>query len=93
MTPCDKECREGACTTACLAREVAQNLSNELEVAIVAEVLAELHGNVWSGIFRPGSWERPWLAQAIGEDRLVELLAELEPTPDAPWRLRPRRPR
>lgn len=41
---------------------------------IVNTALAELIDNVTSGLFRPGSWERPWLEQALGEDRIDQLL-------------------
>lgn len=59
------------------------------EQKIVRRVLRELEDNVWSGVFRPGSWERGWLVQAIGEERFAELVGPLEPTPGAEWRLRP----
>jgi hypothetical protein len=53
-----------------------------------AEVLAELASHAWQGVSRPGSWERPWLLQAFGD----EFLERLEPDPDVPYRQRRRRP-
>ena len=35
----------------------------------------ELVSHAMQGVYRPGSWERPWLTQAFGED----FLAKLEP--------------
>jgi len=41
--------------------------------ADLAGVLIELADHAQQGVYRPGSWERPWLIQAFGydfEDRL-----------------------
>lgn len=55
--------------------------------ARVAAALLALRDNVHSGIYRPGSWERPWLEQALGTDDLDDLLDGLGIDPDQPWRL------
>jgi hypothetical protein len=49
------------------------------------QVLQTLVGAVWSGIMRPGSWERPWLCSAVGD----AFTAYLEPEGSAPWRMKP----
>lgn len=51
-----------------------------------AEVLARLADHAQQGVYRPGSWERPWLVQVFGED----FLAKLEKDPDAPFFQRPK---
>ncbi|HET8542491.1 MAG TPA: hypothetical protein VFL83_21635 [Anaeromyxobacter sp.] len=52
----------------------------------VAEVVRHLVASAVAGVQRPGSWERPWLAQAFGE----AWIEKLEPDPDAPaWHERP----
>lgn len=58
----------------------------------VETVLYELIDHAQQAVYRPGSWERPWICQAFGEG----WLANLEDDPDAPevhgqpWQ-RPRR--
>jgi hypothetical protein len=52
-----------------------------------AEVLAELADHAQQGVFRPGSWERGWVAQAFGD----EWTDKLEVDPDAHWRQRPKK--
>jgi hypothetical protein len=44
-------------------------------------VLLEIVDHVQQGIYRPGSWERPWLEQALGSD----WQARLEPDPGTPF--------
>ena len=51
-----------------------------------AAVLAELADRVRDGVTRPGSWERPWLYQAFGD----EWTERLKPDPSARWRERPK---
>ena len=51
-----------------------------------AGVLADLAERVQDGVTRPGSWERPWLYQAFGD----EWTERLEPDPSAHWRERPK---
>ena len=46
----------------------------------VAAVLAELADHAQQGVYRPGAWERGWLRQAFGDDRL----GRLEPDPEHP---------
>jgi hypothetical protein len=46
--------------------------------ASVARVLAVLADHVQQGVYRPGSWERPWLCQVFGD----EWLSQLEPDTD-----------
>jgi len=46
----------------------------------VAAVLTELADHAQQGVYRPGSWERPWLCQALGWD----WLENLEPDPEHP---------
>jgi hypothetical protein len=43
----------------------------------VEDVVHELIDHAQQGVFRPGSWERPWLSQAFGDD----WTACLEPDP------------
>jgi hypothetical protein len=50
------------------------------------DVLAELADHAQQGVYRPGSWERPWLMQAFGDD----FIAKLEQDPDAPYFQRPK---
>lgn len=52
-----------------------------------AKVLVELADHARQGIFRPGSWERPWLKQAFGD----EWVERLEQDPAARWRVRPKK--
>ena len=49
--------------------------------------LLELAFRAVDGVRRPGSWERPWLYQAFGD----EWTEHLEQDPQAHWRQRPRR--
>lgn len=51
-----------------------------------ADVLAELADHAQQGVFRPGSWERPWIVQAFGD----EWTERLEVDPVASWRRRPK---
>jgi hypothetical protein len=51
-----------------------------------ASVLAELADRARDGVTRPGSWERPWLCQAFGD----EWTERLEPDPEAWWCERPK---
>lgn len=44
----------------------------------VEDVISELIDHAQQGVYRPGSWERPWLTQAFGDD-WVEYM---EPDPD-----------
>lgn len=34
----------------------------------VEDVVAELIDHAQQGVYRPGSWERPWLVQAFGDE-------------------------
>jgi hypothetical protein len=54
----------------------------------VAAVLVELADHAQQAVYRPGSWERPWLCQAFG----WEWRERMEPDPEHPGifeRLRP----
>lgn len=53
----------------------------------VGEVLQHLACSAADCVRRPGSWERPWLVSAFGD----EWTAKLEVDPEASWRLRPRK--
>jgi hypothetical protein len=57
------------------------------DLETVADVLFELLDHAQQGVYRPGSWERPWLCQALG----YEWTANVEPDPDQPMFERPRR--
>jgi hypothetical protein len=46
----------------------------------VADVLMELADHAQQGVYRPGSWERPWLVQAFGD----YFLERVETDPNAP---------
>jgi len=46
----------------------------------VAAVLEELADHAQQAVYRPGSWERSWLCQALGYD----WLERLEPDPEHP---------
>lgn len=50
---------------------------NEPTSTPASDVLERLLDNIDSGITRPGSWERPWLCQALGYD----WLEQMEPDP------------
>lgn len=52
-----------------------------------AQVLATLADHAQQGVYRPGSWERPWLEQVFG----AAFTSKLERDPDAPYFDRPRR--
>lgn len=53
----------------------------------VESVLATLADHADQGVYRPGAWERGWLAQVFGD----EWVGDLEQDPEASWRQRPRR--
>jgi hypothetical protein len=44
----------------------------------VREVILELIDHAQQGVYRPGSWERPWLEHAFGD----EWQRHLEPDPE-----------
>lgn len=50
------------------------------------EALLELCDRVRDGVQRPGSWERAWLIQALGD----EFVERLESDPADPWHERPK---
>jgi len=50
-------------------------------------VLYTLAGHAGEGVSRPGSWERGWLIQVVGE----EFLSRLEQNPEVPFLERPKR--
>ncbi len=60
---------------------VSANIYQLLEVltkgqyapASVEGVILALIDHAQQGIYRPGSWERPWLAQAFGDDWTAHL--------------------
>ncbi|MGH9902068.1 MAG: hypothetical protein ACRD68_09685 [Pyrinomonadaceae bacterium] len=54
-----------------------------------AEVLARLADHAQQGVYRPGSWERPWLEQVFFAN---EWQQKLEQDPEAPYFERPRSP-
>jgi len=58
--------------TVTLHARAAKNLEVLGELAAVLERLAD---HAQQGVYRPGSWERPWLMQAFGD----EWLARVEP--------------
>jgi hypothetical protein len=51
------------------------------------DVLEALADHAQQGVYRPGAWERRWLAQVFG----TEWTAELEQDPNAPYFQRRRR--
>lgn len=48
-------------------------------LADVSEVLAELADHAQQGVYRPSSWERPWLFQAFGDAFLKRLEPDTRP--------------
>ena len=70
--------------TVWLPEESARNLEAlvdpERGLDDVAAVLAELADHAQQAVYRPGSWERGWLCQALGYD----WLERLEPDPEHP---------
>jgi hypothetical protein len=50
---------------------------SSIEPAVV-RVLSVLADHAQQGVYRPGSWERPWLCQVFGD----EWLSEVEPDTD-----------
>ncbi len=55
----------------------------------VSEVLLELADHAQQGVYRPGSWERPWVVQAFGD----YFLDRVESDPKAPMFDRVKPPR
>jgi hypothetical protein len=68
--------------TATLPVEVAQRLAvladDSYGTASVVRVLTVLADHAQQGVYRPGSWERPWLCRVFGD----EWLSQVEPDTD-----------
>lgn len=47
---------------------LAALINPEFGLKCVEDVIEHLISNVHAGVYRPGSWERPWLCQAFGDD-------------------------
>jgi hypothetical protein len=50
------------------------------------EVIYQLIDHAIQGVYRPGSWERPWIEQAFGAIDETQLTRD----PDTPFYLKPR---
>jgi hypothetical protein len=58
----------------------------------VEDVVSELIDHAQQGVYRPGSWERPWLCQAFGGDWTSKLeVGDPYGRPDAPMFRRPKK--
>lgn len=72
-----------------LATRLSVLIDPDRGITDLAGVIGEILDHVQQGIYRPGSWERGWLCQAVGYD----WTARMEPDPDSPPFERPRAPR
>jgi hypothetical protein len=69
--------------TVTLSVDTAQRLAvladdDSYGTASVARVLAVLADHAQQGVYRPGSWERPWLCQVFGDEWLSQVEPDLD---------------
>jgi hypothetical protein len=69
--------------TITVSGEVAERLAVLVDrargLSTVEAVVGELIDHAKQGVYRPGSWERPWLQQAFGDEWTSRLIDDERP--------------